>query len=882
MAMWKRKWLKYAAMVLAAVVPGDVTLSLALRIGRIQRALTRRLETAFGRPVQVGHFNFRVVPSPRLEAVLVTVGEDPAFGYEYFLRAERVTAGLRWGALLRGRLEFATFSFTRPSLTLVRNDDGRWNLERWLPPGKTPPIASGFVGPMPAPASGIRPVRVDFDDGRVNFMSRETKLPFAFAGVNGSAQQEAPGRWKLSLEAKPFRSGASLQAAGRLFVRGEIAGTSARLRPAEIHLHWGEASLADLLRLARGRDFGLRGDVLLDALIRSGMPNMPDAPAGSWTFSLQARAKEIHRWDLTGRRDNPAVNLLVNGKWNVPANSVRIEQIVAEGPRSNARGAGEIALSGKPSFELRVNSAGIQASDALAWYRAFVPGVSENVTAEGYLTAAATLDGWPLALRNAAFSSPGASLRVPGVKEPVRISAIEGGRRRDRLVLDPVKLDLGARAEPRPAAPSAKLMATRGRARAAEEKDTFQLSAAHEITSGHGFISIEGSAEHVENLLAAAAALGRSIGRGWELEGKVTTALRWEGGVAPRASVWNGHMDFSENRLQVAGLNSPLEVHGAQLVWKEGRRSAHLESVEGFGAQWSGDLEADQPLSTAGERGWKFRLHAARIDAVELDRWAGPRARPSWLARLLPTLLGNPAQEASASELIRRIRAEGELRVNELRIEKLRLTDVEARATLHDLRLEVQDANAGWAGGKVSGSMSAEFAPRPHYTVDAKLDRVHLAELMSGRGQGERLDSIASGELKLSAEGVGRDELLRTLEGSGRVELRNVELRGWDLAASLAEGAPRTGASRWNRGEGAFAIRDRAILFDALRLDAPQGPLFVRGSVGFGSTSDLSFERKPAPSRGAKRLSDEPGMSHVVKMTGPLAAPRVTVERSSF
>ena len=880
--MWKRKWLRYAVIAVAALVVGDVALTLALRIERIQRALTARLETAFGRPVQVGHFNFRVVPSPRLEAVSVTVGEDPAFGYEYFLRAERVTAGLRWGALLRGRLELATFSFTRPSLTLVRNDEGRWNLERWLPPARTPPSAAPFVGPMPPPASGTRLVRVDFDDGRVNFMSRETKLPFAFANVNGSVEQEAPGRWKVHLEAKPFRSGAALQAAGTLFVRGEIAGTSARLRPAEIHLHWGDASLADLLRLARGQDFGLRGDVLLDALIRSGMPNMPYAPTGTWSFGLQARASGIHRWDLTERRDNPAVNLLMNGDWNVAASRVRVEQFVAEGPRSNVRGDGEIAFAETLSFELRVNSAGIQAADALAWYRAFVLGVSDAVAAEGYLTGAATLEGWPPTLQNAAFSSSGATLSVPGLTAPVRIGAIEGGRRRDRLVLDAVKVDLAAREERRPAAPPAKLAATPGRARATMEKDTFLLSAAHEISSGKGFLSIEGSAEHVENLLAATAALGRPVARGWELTGKIAANMRGEWQATPRTFAWTGNLDFSENRLQVAGLNLPLALHDVQLVWKDGQHGAHLGSVEGFGANWSGDLEADQPLSTAGERGWKFRLHADRIDATELDRWAGSRARPSWLSRLLASALGGSAPEARATEVLRQIRAEGEVRVDELRIEKLRITGVEARATLHDLRLEVQKANANWGGGKVSASLTAEFAPRPHYAVDASVDRVHVAEVMSNRSLAERLYCSASGELRLSADGVGRDELLRTLEGNGQLALRNVELRGWDLAASLSDGAPRTGASRWNHGEGTFAIRDRAMLLDGLRLDAPQGSLLLRGSVSFGSASDLSFERRPTPAGGTKGPNAEPGMSRVVKMTGPLDAPRVTVEKRSF
>ena len=86
--------------------------------------------------MQVGRFSVQILPIPELDVDAVTIGEDPAFGNEYFLRAEHMTARLRWLGLLRGHFEFGTMSFTRPSLILVRNADGHWNLEGWLPPAR--------------------------------------------------------------------------------------------------------------------------------------------------------------------------------------------------------------------------------------------------------------------------------------------------------------------------------------------------------------------------------------------------------------------------------------------------------------------------------------------------------------------------------------------------------------------------------------------------------------------------------------------------------------------------------------------------------------------------------------------------------------------------
>ena len=131
-----RKWWRPAALVVAIVIVSQVGVSLLVRTHRVHAYLVRHLERAFGRPVEVAHFSVLILPSPSLDAEEITVGEDPAFGNEYFLRAERLSAGLRWTGFLRGRFEFGTLSLSRPSLNLVRNQEGRWNLERWLPPAK--------------------------------------------------------------------------------------------------------------------------------------------------------------------------------------------------------------------------------------------------------------------------------------------------------------------------------------------------------------------------------------------------------------------------------------------------------------------------------------------------------------------------------------------------------------------------------------------------------------------------------------------------------------------------------------------------------------------------------------------------------------------------
>src|SRR5260370_42679210 len=124
-----QKWWKPELAIVVLVIALQVGVSLLVRTHHVHAYLVARLERAFGRPVEVTSFDARILPSPQLAASEVTVEEDPAFGHEYFLRAEHLIAALRWRGLLQGQFEFGTMSLNRPSLILVQNSEGRSNLQ---------------------------------------------------------------------------------------------------------------------------------------------------------------------------------------------------------------------------------------------------------------------------------------------------------------------------------------------------------------------------------------------------------------------------------------------------------------------------------------------------------------------------------------------------------------------------------------------------------------------------------------------------------------------------------------------------------------------------------------------------------------------------------
>jgi len=865
-----QKWWKPALAVVCIVIAFQVGVSLLVRTHRGHAYLIAHLERAFGRQVEVESFDARILPSPQLDANGVTVGEDPSFGHEYFLRAENLSANLRLMSLLRGHFEFGTMSLNKPSLILVRNSEGRWNLERWLPPAKTIPLQNARVY---GPASPVAPVnrleKIEFDDGRVNFKTGDDKLPFAFTGVSGSVEQILPGRWQLQLTAQPWRSGVSLQSAGTIKVLGDVAGTSARLQPAGITLRWSDASLADVLRLFRGQDYGVRGTFALDATAKSGAAK-EDLPE-DWSFSIHGRTGQIHRWDLAERTDNPRLNLKVNGRWNIGSGSLIAEELVVDGPKSNLRGQFRLIGGNAPSMELRLDSLGIQASDLLAWYRSFHPDVAEGVAAEQYFTGGMILRGWPMSLESAALSSSGGIVKVPGFPQPVRIGPLNGGRERGVLTIGPARVALGGEARD--------VMAPKRRRVALAMENAADLTFTHDLNTHAGSISIEGNVFKAEDFLKLSAAFGRQLNRGWELTGQATAVTRWEW-KQPFAGTWNGRIGFNKANLTVAGLNQPLKISESALDWVDGRRIARLMRVEGFGGMWTGNIE--EPARTNEDNGpkWNFHLRVDQLNAADLDRWVGPRARPSWLQRLLPPLLGGSAPSIPASELVRRVNAEGELDIGQLTIEKLKLEQVQARGYLHDLQLDVREAQAEWAGGKVHAKINAKFLPRPAYDISAELDRVNLAQLPGAGRIAERLGGFATGTLRVKTEGVGRDELLGKLSGRGDFHLNKVEFRGWDVNASVADGEAHAGVSRWATGEGSLCLQDSAILLEDFRLNSGWQSTLVNGTLSFGRNADLAIETVSVRKNKDRKAGDF-GAGRVLKISGPLDGPKVSVEKAS-
>jgi hypothetical protein len=862
-----RTYGKWIGALVILLILAQLGLPFLLRTQRMRTYLLTHLEKSFGRSVQARSFSMDILPFPRVEVKGVSIDENPSFGHEYFLRADRLTASVRWLGLLRGHFDFGTISLSRPSLILVRNEEGRWNLEGWLPPAPSKSAAATIpYGPQRPADSGNHLQKIEFDEGRINFKTGDEKRPFAFTNVSGSVEQMGPGRWQLRLEAQPWRGGVPLQSTGTLQVRGEVAGTSARLQPAQIQVHWDNVSIADLFRMITGNDYGVRGAFALDGNASVGKPAAGELVApGAWKFSLHASAAKIHRWDLTERGDNPGVSLNLKGLWDVAAGEAHADTLSLDFPHSHFEGTARLKTAGMSDWNLRVEDSGIQAQDLLAWYRAFQPDVAESLDARQLFKASFALRGFPLSWEDVQVSSAAGELRLPGYAKPLRIGPALGAAHNNFFELLPVQLALESPKKEAPTKPEKNLPKTS----VAAATDQLEFRFRDDFIAGKGSLRVTGKLEDANDFFKAAAAFGRTLNRGWEITGGTAGSVtrEWDHGVANGR--WSGSLSFTKAQLEAAGLNLPLKLEDARIEWKNGHRNATITRASAFGAAWSGSLSDAPAIDDSAGSNWKFQLHADHLDATDLDLWFGPRARPNWLQRLLPSLLGKSDAGAKPSELLRRVTAEGDLDADSLSIEKIKLAHAHAHVAFHDLHLEVRDADAEWAGGTARGSVSAVFSVPPKYEIAAEIDRANLSELPWSAHWAEYWGGTASGKIHLTTSGVGRDALVAQLAASGELQLKNLELRGWDVGASMDTGTLHAGISRWASGEGEFTIHDRAVQFDALVLENPHNKTRLDGTLDFSQDLKLTFAPAPADKRGVKSAA----ATRLFQLRGPLEKP---------
>jgi hypothetical protein len=380
----KGRWMLVVVVIilLAIFVPPFISLN------RLKGRVGATLGDSLGRRVSIGRISLRLVPQPGFDLSDVNIHDDPAFSAEPMLHADKVTATLRLSSLWRRRLEIASLSFQEPSLNLVRNDGGKWNVATLIERAQQIPSA-----PTTRVTSESRPrfPYLEAANARVNFKMGMEKKAYAFSEADLALWLASEDEWHVRMEARPIRSDRNLHDTGTIKLEGTFQrSTDPRLTPLNLTVALDKGQLGQLSEFIYGRDRGWRGGLDANATL-SGTP-------ADLQLTLDATLDDFRRYDITGS-DSARIRTRCTARYVDSAEQPHsLTGLDCRLPAGN----GDVRLSGKaqhvfvtPQYDLSIAVSHLPASVLASAARRVKKGVIADLNATGEVNAAFTVKAGP-------------------------------------------------------------------------------------------------------------------------------------------------------------------------------------------------------------------------------------------------------------------------------------------------------------------------------------------------------------------------------------------------------------------------------------------------------------------------------------------------------
>jgi len=787
---------------------------------RLRSRIAGSISGAINRPVEIGSVTLHLLPQPGFDLGNFVVYDDPAFSAEPMLRSDDVTASLRVSSLFRGRLEIASLSLTEPSLNLVRNGAGRWNLEDLLERAQKNPVA-----PTGKNTGETRPEfpYIEADQGRINVKIGPEKKPYALTNADFSLWQESENSWGMRLKAQPVRTDFSLSDTGQLRVSGTWKrADSLRQTPLQLSVEWNHAQLGQLTKLIAGNDKGWRGGVTLTA-------NVTGTPADLGVHT-EALVEDFRRSDIVGG-GSLRLAAQCDGRYHSPEK--QFSDILCRAPA----GDGALALNGtayaawgKPVFHLALTAQDVPAQSLTTVLRHIKRDVPEDLIATGKVNAIVRLDRdqggftWSgggqtaavqlqsasadtsLALDSIPFSFFSATSTDAVSKDPRHPKqAVVLASPANRIELGPLEISLG--------------------------KPTPALVQGWIARSGYDLkITGDGQVQRVLQLARLAGLPVPRLAADGSAKFDLQLAGAWSGFAAPRVT---GKAQLQSVRAEIRGMNAPLDIAAASILLDHDLVTVQSLSASTSTIAWRGSLTLPRPCGIPSTCLIRFDLHADQLSTDQLNQLLNPHAVKRPWYRFLST------DSTAGAPYLARVHAAGHISADKLLVRGLLATKVSANLALENGTVIASELHADLLGGKHTGEWKANFLAKPPvYTGRGKLDHFTLGQLAEEMHDGW-VTGTASAGYQTTASGLSATELFSSVDASLQVEARDGTLPHIELGE-------QAGPLHLKHLSARLILHDRIFEIQDGRLETPGGTYQLSGTASFGQTLDLKLARSGA------------------------------------
>jgi hypothetical protein len=833
----------------------------------LRNRIAGSIGSALGRRVELDNVRLRLLPRPGFDLEGLVIYDDPAFSAEPMIRAQEVSAAIRFRSLLRGRLEIATLSATEPSINLVRSNGGRWNLASLLERNAQIPAA-----PTEKPASERRPAfpYLEASNARVNFKLGQTKKSYALINADVALWQDSENSWAARIKAAPVRTDFNLTDTGLVQINATWQrAQSLRLTPLQLTVQWRNGQLGQITKLLSGKDRGWRGGVNFTANL-SGTPE-------ALRIESESAIEDFHRYDIVGG-ESVRLGTVCSGKYNASTNT--LADLLCESPVNGGmlRLQGDLAIAAQvPVYDLRLSAEKVPLASVVRLLRQAKKQVPGDLTASGLLNAEfhATRDlpGFEDARHGSEPQWTGT-----GAATNVRLSSNAGNSGKNEVALGTIPLALvGANggetsqaAKPghpkiqekdqEPAEPHLRI----GPAVLAMNASAPMNAGGWISTSGYRFF-LRGDVD-LKDLFRLEDVLGLPVARpAAEGSAKLDVSISgpWQGFAAPIAM---GTAQLRNVRAEMLGLNTPIEIGSATMSLAPDAVGMQKISARTGSTHWSGGITAPRHCAAPGAAPncvFQFDLTADQLSTGDLAEWFTPHPAKSPWYRILNSSSNSNSDDALDSSPLLAIQARGNLHVIRFGLKKVVATQVATQVEVDRGKITLTSLHAQLLQGTHQGNWVIDLSNRDASSHDASppdtsaqilryrgtgtLQDISLAQVgsLSSNTMGDTtsdatndawIAGTADGKFEVEGSGGSFRDLLARSDGKLQFVMRNgslplVEIPGTPVPLPV------------HRFAGELRLKKGAWELAAGRLESRDGIYQVRGTASPGSGLDFVLTR---------------------------------------
>lgn len=791
--------------------------------GRYRRVLQSELERRLGRPVQMGSVNFRLLPHPGFSMENVVVEEDSGFGWEPFARVASVECDLRWRSLWGSQLDCSRILLDRPTVDIVRNARGQWNIGTFLRRGRP-----GTHVHSPQLTSPTRGLALEARDARINFTLGATQKPLVLNGVQAQVQLDpSPRLIRFDVSGTPQRTDLSTPPPGAVELSGvwNSGGTFSATISTQGSLLYG------WIPLLTGHDAGIYG--LMDASL-----NLTGS-AGRVTAQGHMHLDQLHRWESLPPDSSMPVDVSFSGVWDRRKRQLMVHHLDATFADSHIHATGALTGAlGRPQLNLVVAVQQSRLENILS-LAGRLTGHRATVHASGRLDGLLTIQGpWKarryaglLAVRSVTVRAGDARFSVP--EAAVRIDR-EGAHLLPLRFHPAPGVNCTAQGILTPALPDAKLSPapTRGRSMPGSYAFTVTLNKA----PLHGLIRLA-AAMHVASF------------RDLDAQGLASATIRLSGRAWPFSRPQlTAQGDVNSARLLVPGLTEPVQLTSFHLQAVNRKVLISPVSVRLGETTLSGWLKHAGPKNTP----WRFDARAARLNLQQAALWftvLGYR-QPMSILDLIPGLRTLAARRLAGRALFSSVNAQGTFESPEVSFRSLKLHHFRAEVSIADRVGQISQGSFKAANGQGRLEARVDFRSAPaRITGNFLLGGISLHRPawrlpveLSG------LNGLVSAQGSFSTRGLTSEEMSANLQGEAIVHLKGLSFGQFDplqavaKASSLGALDPNLGSQTLTSAQLDLDVRDQHITLSPVSLRLSGATVDVSGAYGFDGIANFYIQ----------------------------------------